>query len=123
LAWTRESERRKRQLDTQQQQNKPAVSQISNFTIISSNVTVWVKKAAGETREKAGERQEAEDNKDKEKPPIVGCWYSKNSFFTKRSTQLDLPTAASPSHNRRRRGENRAERQSNRTHWPRRTSL
>ena len=29
--------------------------------------------------------------------PMVGCWNSKNSFFTKRSTLLDLPTAVSPS--------------------------
>jgi hypothetical protein len=28
---------------------------------------------------------------------MVGCWYSKNSFFTKRSTHELLPTAASPS--------------------------
>ena len=29
--------------------------------------------------------------------PMVGCWNSKNSFLTKRSTLLDLPTAVSPS--------------------------
>ena len=28
---------------------------------------------------------------------MVGCWNSKNSFLTNRSTLLDLPTAVSPS--------------------------
>jgi len=51
------------------------VSQISNFTVVSSRQTVCVKKAA----------------------PIVLSWYSWNWPFTKRSTRLDLPTADSPS--------------------------
>ena len=52
----------------------PAVSQISNLIMQSGRVTVCVRKAA----------------------PMVGCWNSKNSFLTKRSTVEDLPTAASP---------------------------
>ena len=52
----------------------PAVSQISNLTVVSSRQTVWVRKAA----------------------PMVLSWYSWNWPLTKRSTRLDLPTADSP---------------------------
>ena len=53
----------------------PAVSQISNFTVLVSKCTVCVRNAA----------------------PIVGSWNSKNSSRTKRTTRHDLPTAVSPS--------------------------
>lgn len=52
----------------------PAVSQISNLTVVSSRQTVCVRKAA----------------------PMVLSWYSWNCPLTNLKTRLDLPTALSP---------------------------
>lgn len=104
----------------------PAVSQISNFTVASSSVTVWVKNAAARERqrenvsknseqvialeERIGEKGEGSEKKMRRGrsslhrfpcrshalPPMVGSWNSKNSSRTNRTTKHDFPTAESP---------------------------
>lgn len=76
----------------------PAVSQISNLTVVSSKQTVCVKKAA----EKYKNKEElilwvaSVNCQGHVVPPMVLSWYSWNCPLTKRRTRLDLPTADSP---------------------------
>lgn len=94
----------------------PAVSQISNFTVESSNETVCVKNAAlsqvyGSTSptlvrsvisQKVQHKHVLNGKLSNAKntsylPPMVGSWNSKNSSRTNRTTRHDFPTAVSPS--------------------------
>lgn len=79
----------------------PAVSQISNFTVVSSKHTDWAKNAAerGKSNRSTGSSwsfQHLPAQHRTPSPPMVVSWNSSNCPLTKRSTKLDLPTAMSP---------------------------
>lgn len=81
----------------------PAVSQISNFTVVSSRHTDWARKAARHrgwqvsTFYQLKVPPHTHTNISQSSPPIVVSWNSSNCPLTNRSTRLDLPTAMSPS--------------------------